>query len=121
LNHIGQQAFTLAVQRKERAQQAYAHKLLGEIASDEARRDVADAEGHYGLALTLAEDMGMRPLVAHCHLGLGNLYRSYGKPLESRDHLMIAAAPYREMDMGFWSEHATELTSVERAQRRAGT
>ena len=59
--------------RYARGNEAQAHWLFGEIA---ARRDFPDferAEIHYRAALTLAEELGMRPLVAHCHLGLGKL------------------------------------------------
>ena len=48
----------------------------------------------------------MRPLVAHCHLGLGRLYRRTGKRLEAEEHLATATAMYREMDMQFWLEAA---------------
>ncbi len=43
----------------------------------------------------------MRPLVAHCHLGLGKLYRRTGKREPAQEHLTIATAMYREMDMRF--------------------
>jgi hypothetical protein len=46
----------------------------------------------------------MRPLVAHCHLGLGTLYRRTGDHVKAHEHLMTASAMYREMDMGFWLE-----------------
>ena len=48
----------------------------------------------------------MRPLVAHCHLGLGKLHRRTGKPEQSREHLATATTMYREMDMRFWLEKA---------------
>ena len=48
----------------------------------------------------------MRPLVAHCHLGLGKLYRRIGDRAKAEEHLMTARAMYREMDMGFWLEKA---------------
>ncbi len=48
----------------------------------------------------------MRPLAAHCHLGLGTLYRRTGKARESQEHLATAAALYRNMDMRFWLERA---------------
>jgi hypothetical protein len=48
----------------------------------------------------------MRPLVAHCHLGLGKLYRRTGKRLEADEHLATAMTMYREMDMRFGSEQA---------------
>jgi hypothetical protein len=46
----------------------------------------------------------MRPLVAHCHLGLGQLYRRTDKPEYAREHFTFAADMFREMDMRFWLE-----------------
>ena len=48
----------------------------------------------------------MRPLVAHCHLGLGKLYSRTGKGEQARGHLATATTMYREMDMRFWLEQA---------------
>jgi hypothetical protein len=58
----------------------------------------------------LAEDLGMRPLVAHCHLGLGKLYWRTGKREAAQRHLATATTMYREMDMGFWLEKAAQET-----------
>ncbi len=60
----------------------------------------------YGGAMNLATELGMRPLVAHCHLGLGKLYRRMGKREQAREHLTTATTMYREMDMRFWREKA---------------
>jgi hypothetical protein len=46
------------------------------------------------------------PLVAHCHLGLGKLYRHTGKHEQAREHLATATTMYREMGMTFWLEKA---------------
>jgi hypothetical protein len=51
----------------------------------------------------------MRPLVAHCHLGLGKLYRRTGKRQEAQEHLITATTMYREMDMRFWLEQAEAI------------
>jgi len=59
-------------------------------------------------ALTLATDPGMRPLVAHCHLGFGKLHRRTGDRASALEHLSTAATMYREMEMGFWLEKAEE-------------
>ncbi len=48
----------------------------------------------------------MRPLAAHCHLGLGKLYQPTGEREQAHEHLATAATMYREMDMGFWLEKA---------------
>jgi hypothetical protein len=62
----------------------------------------------------LADDLGMRPLIAHCHLGLGKLHRRTGKREQAREHLGTAATMYREMGMNFWLEKAdAELGGVE--------
>src|SRR5215470_15618541 len=47
----------------------------------------------------VAENSGMRSLVAHCHLSLGELYRGTGKREKAQGHLTTATALYREMDM----------------------
>ena len=57
---------------------AHALHLLGDIATHPDRFDAESGEVHYRQALALAEPRGMRPLVAHCHLGLGKLYRRTG-------------------------------------------
>jgi hypothetical protein len=89
---------------------AYALHLLGDIATHPDRFDAASGEAHYRQALALAEPRCMRPLVAHCHLGLGKLYRRNGKREAVREHLTTTTTMYREMDMQFWLEQAeTEL------------
>ena len=57
----------------------------------------------------------MRPLVAHCYLGLGTLYRRTGDDAKAAEHLTTAATMYREMGMTFWLEKAdAEVGGVER-------
>ena len=83
--------------------------LLGDIVTHRDRFDAECGEAHYRQALALAGPRGMRPLVAHCHLGLGKLYRRTGKREQARDHLTTAATMYREMDMGFWLAEAESM------------
>jgi hypothetical protein len=78
---------------------AHAIRLLGEIAAHRDAPGVAQAEAHYRDAHALATELGMRPLVAHCHLGLGKLYRRTGDRAKAEEHLTTATAMYREMDM----------------------
>jgi hypothetical protein len=63
---------------------------------------VEPAAGHYRQALVLAEELGMRPLQAHCHLGLGTLYAATGQREQARAELSTAIALYRAMEMTFW-------------------
>jgi tetratricopeptide (TPR) repeat protein len=85
---------------------AHAQHLLGDIATHPDRFDAESGEAHYHQALALAEPRGMRPLVAHCHLGLGKLYRRTGKREQAREHITTATTMYREMDMRYWLEQA---------------
>ncbi len=85
---------------------AHARHLLGDIAAHADRFDADRAEAHYREALALAGELGMRPVVAHCHLGLGKLYRRTGRHEQAREHLTTATTMYREMDMRFWLEQA---------------
>ena len=60
------------------------------------------AEAQYRQALALADEIGMRPLQAHCHLGLGALYRQLGRLEEARTALSTAIDLYRTMEMSLW-------------------
>jgi len=60
------------------------------------------AERTYREALAIATDLRMRPLAAHCHLGLARLYRRTGSPERAQEHPATATRMYREMGMRFW-------------------
>jgi class 3 adenylate cyclase/tetratricopeptide (TPR) repeat protein len=107
-------ALTLACDRGERGWKAWALRLLGEIASRSDPSDVGTAQDHYGRAMALATELGMRPLIAHCHLGFGKLYRHVGKQQEAHEHLGTAMTLYRAMDMRFWLEQAEAETKERR-------
>jgi DNA-binding NtrC family response regulator/tetratricopeptide (TPR) repeat protein len=94
------------VRDKRGAGLASALLVLAEIASHRDPIDAESAEIAYRQALVLAEELGMRPLCAHCHLGLGKLLGLVDKREEAREHLVIATAMYREMEMRFWLEQA---------------
>jgi tetratricopeptide (TPR) repeat protein len=95
---------TLALTREygERGHQAYALRLLGDIAARREPPDTAQATVHYHQALALAEELGMRPLQAHCHRGLGTLYAATGQREQARAALSAAIEMYTSMDMTFW-------------------
>jgi hypothetical protein len=81
-------------------------RLLGEITAHQDTPESEPAEHHYRQALTLAEALGMRPLQAHCHLGLGTLHAMTGQRQQARAELSTAIAMYRAMDMTFWLPQA---------------
>ena len=99
---VGQQALEASRTRKQQGHQAYALRLLGEIAARHEPPQVELATAHYRQALALAEDLGMRPLQAHCHYGLCTLYRQTGQLEQARAELSTAIEMYRDMEMSFW-------------------
>ena len=103
---LAEHALALAREHQERGHQAYALRLLGEIAARREPPERDQAEAHYRQALALAEELGMRPLVAHCHLGLGKLYAKIGRRAEARSELSTAIELYRAMEMTFWLPQA---------------
>jgi tetratricopeptide (TPR) repeat protein len=108
------QAVELARQYKQRGTQAWALWLLGESTARQASPEVEPAAGHYRQALALAEELGMRPLQAHCHRGLGMLYGTLGQQEQARRELSTAIAMYHTMAMTFWLPQAeTTLAQVE--------
>jgi tetratricopeptide (TPR) repeat protein len=100
------QALDLARQQKARGNEALALYQLGTVQAHAAPPDAAQAEAHYQQALALAEELGMRPLVAHCHHGLGRLYHQTGRGAQARTALATAIDLYRAMDMTFWLPQA---------------
>jgi tetratricopeptide (TPR) repeat protein len=99
-------ALALSSERNLQGQQAWVLRLLGEIDAQRNPPEVEQAEAHYRQALALAEELGMRPLVAHCHHGLGTLYAKIGRQAPARAELSAAIELYRAMDMTFWLPQA---------------
>jgi hypothetical protein len=113
-------AVMLARGRGERGYEAWALRLLGEIAAHHAHPDEATAAAHYGAAMTLASELKMRPLVAHCHCGLGTLYAATGQREQARAELSTAVEMYRVMDMTFWlrrKQHSPRWTHDDHGAR----
>jgi tetratricopeptide (TPR) repeat protein len=107
--------FELSRTHTGRGYQAHAWRLLGEIAMHRESPDVEQAAAHYHQALALAEELGMRPLQAHCHRGLGTLYSQTDRVEHARAELSAAMTLYCSMDMTFW------LPEVETALARTNT
>jgi tetratricopeptide (TPR) repeat protein len=99
---LAEQALALTYEHQEQGHRAYALRLLGEIAAYRDPPDAVQAEAYYQQALTLADELGMRPLQAHCHRGLGTLYATAGRREQARAELSAAIDLYRTMEMTFW-------------------
>jgi tetratricopeptide (TPR) repeat protein len=111
---VGTVALNHAQERQLRGEEAHALRLVADIAVLQDPSDLRTAEHHYHDAQVLAEERGMRPLVAHCHLGLGKLYRRTGEREQAQEHLTTAMTMYREMGMTYWL-HRAEQEMVELA------
>jgi tetratricopeptide (TPR) repeat protein len=110
---FGTRAVVLAREREERGHEAWAHHLLGEMASYRDCQNVAAAEAHYATSTALALELGMRPLVAHCCFSLGKLYGRAGDR-RATEHLTSAMSSFHEMGMRFWFEKAeAEMQALE--------
>jgi tetratricopeptide (TPR) repeat protein len=99
---------------QERGNEAYILRLLGEVAAHRDPPAVEDAESSYRQARALADELGMRPLQAHCHLSLGTLYAKLGRQEPARAELSAAIELFHAMDMTFWLPDAeATLAQVE--------
>ncbi len=96
---VAAQALDLSQEQRERGHEAYALRLLGEVWATLGDRDLGRAEEYYRMSLALAEQLGMRPLQGHCHLGLGRLARLRGDGETARAALTAAHDLFREMEM----------------------
>jgi len=101
-----QEALSLARRHRERNHEAWCLRLLGQITSHRDPVDVEQTNGYYRGALALAETLGARPLVAHCHLHLGELLQRRDRQAEAHEYLRTATRMYREMDMRTWLARA---------------
>jgi tetratricopeptide (TPR) repeat protein len=99
---LARRTLDLAREHRERGNEAHALWLLGAIAARLEPPTAGQAEAHYRQALALADELGMRPLQAHCHRGLGTLYAQMGQREQARAELSAAIALYRAMHMTLW-------------------
>jgi class 3 adenylate cyclase/tetratricopeptide (TPR) repeat protein len=108
-------ALELARRRGERGYEARALHVLGDIAGFADPPNLSVATSRQGEAITLAQELGMRPLIAHCHHSLGRLYQRI-KVKHAQEHLTTAVTMYREMGMKLWLEQAeTEMRQLDEA------
>jgi class 3 adenylate cyclase/tetratricopeptide (TPR) repeat protein len=109
---FAQRGFELSEKHKELGHGAWSLKLLGETASYQEPPNVENAEAYYSRALALANELGMRPLEAHCHLGLGKIYLQMARFDKGRAELSQSIKLYDEMGMKFWLAKAEVASSV---------
>jgi tetratricopeptide (TPR) repeat protein len=95
-------ALDLSREHRERGREAWTLRLIGEIQARHPDANLDAAESALGEALAICEALGLRPLLARCHLALGELHQRRDKPAQAREHLAVATALLREMEMTRW-------------------
>jgi tetratricopeptide (TPR) repeat protein len=102
------QALELARRYHEKGPEAWAFYLLAASEDVSGAAGMEEARLGYLAALRQSEELGMRPLSAHCRLGFGQLHATLGDARSAREYLEQALALYRDMSMQHWPEQAEE-------------
>jgi tetratricopeptide (TPR) repeat protein len=106
-------ALGFARDQQERGNEAEALRLLGDIALRRGGRDIEVVTERYRQAMAIAEDLGLRPLLARCHLGIGRAHLRTADPANARKHLTAALDMFRAMQMRYWPENvAAEMAEL---------
>ena len=99
---LAERALDLSTKHGERGHEAWALKLLGDISLQRKPAKTEEAADYYQRASALSHELGMRPLQAHCHVGLSHIHLAIGKLEQARCELTAAIDLYRSLEMTFW-------------------
>ena len=100
--HNLKEALNIFHQKGERGFGAWALYYMAKIQSQEESEQVQQSINSYRRVKEQAAELGMRPLLAHCHMGHGQVYIKKGKTSEARSELSAAMDLYRFMGMSLW-------------------
>jgi tetratricopeptide (TPR) repeat protein len=121
---VAERALEFALTYQERGHQAWTLRLLGDICVERGDDALEQAESYYRQSMALADELGMRPLQARCHLAHGILRGLAGRRDEARAALSASIELAQAMDMRFWRDRAEialkELDSATRPFREGG-
>ena len=99
---IGERALELARAHGERGHEAAALRLLGDVAAVQEPPLLTTASERYATAISIADELGLRPLLARAHLGLGQLHRRGRQVQEAEAHLATAVVLFSDLGMRAW-------------------
>jgi len=106
-------AYEVADQSRQQGKRAHTLRILADVHAAFGPSHFEQAEDCYHRALLQARESGMRPLQAHCHLGLGTVYSRTERPEQAETELSMAIDLFRSIDMTFWLPQADkELSAV---------
>jgi tetratricopeptide (TPR) repeat protein len=97
-----EEALSIFRQNGERGFAAWALYYLAKVQFDGGPGQVQQSWQSYRQAKEQAEELRMKPLLAHCQMGLGEAYARKGLSKEARSEIVAAIELYRSMDMAFW-------------------
>jgi tetratricopeptide (TPR) repeat protein len=103
---LASRALESSRRHSQRSREALALYVQGEIALAENPVEFENAESSFRAANIISDELKMRPLLAHCNVGLGKLYRRTGDLRLAKEHLNDGVAMMRQMGMGLWLERA---------------
>ena len=103
---LARQGLAVFGESKDRASEAWLKYLIGEILACRDSSLSTQAEASYREASSIAQELGMRPLQAHCYLGLGQLHAQCKNSSAAQSELHAASEFYRAMCMPFWLSRA---------------
>lgn len=101
---IAETACSLAREDSALGEEAWALKTLADVHAAGGAAGYEAAADCYERGLRIAEELQMRPLVAHCHAGLGRLGAAGGRLGDAQPHIRLAREMYQAMDMRFSAE-----------------
>jgi class 3 adenylate cyclase/tetratricopeptide (TPR) repeat protein len=99
---------------KDKGSEAWLLRILGDVDGRRTPFNAAQGLARYTAAFQLANELGMRPLQAHCYLGLGQLHACAEDFARARSELRKALELYQDLAMDFW------LPSADAALRALG-
>jgi tetratricopeptide (TPR) repeat protein len=101
----------LAAESKDKGSQAWLLETVAAATVERKPLNAEKAEKDYGMALSLAKELGMRPLQAHCHAGIGCLHAQLRNPARARAELRAAMDIYKAVSMPYWLSKAEAALS----------
>jgi tetratricopeptide (TPR) repeat protein len=104
-----EEALRLYRQTQVRCLGAWALYVMAKIQSENDSGQIEQATHTFCQAIDLAQELKMRPLLAHCSLDLGQFYIRSGEYEKARSELMKATDLYRSLGMRFWQPKAESI------------
>jgi tetratricopeptide (TPR) repeat protein len=108
---LAERGLQLAAESKDKGSQAWLMSILADATVRRRPVNVEKAEAEYGTALALAQELGMRPLQAHCHMGMGNLHGQLNNGARARSEFVTAIDIYKAISMPYWLSRAEDALS----------